>query len=106
MTALRAALWALRIAALCILAVVVVRTVHAHGHASWIMDSAVTRWCCGPTDCEPAKVGEIIGIDGVWLHVPTGSFLPMDSLAIYDSIDERVWRCVRYTTMLCLFLPP
>lgn len=90
----------------CLAAVVLVRLANAHGHAQWIMDSAVTRWCCGPVDCEPARVGEIVGVDGVWLHVPTGSFLPMDSLAIYDSIDHQVWRCVRLTTMQCLFLPP
>ena len=78
----------------------------AHGSAQWIMDSPVTRWCCSPVDCAPAAVGEIIGVEGIWLHVPSGSFLPLDSLAVYDSIDNQVWRCLYGGHLRCLFLPP
>ena len=76
-----------------------------HGLADWIMADPRTYYCCGPEECEVAAPGEIIRVDGGWLHKPTGTVLPEGSPHIHPSVDSQTWRCVRFERLICLFLP-
>lgn len=81
--------------------------VHAHGIATWIMQGPyVDRagiHCCGPTDCDIAKPGELEHVNGGWLHIPTGTRIEDGEQGIYPSIDVQLWRCVRGGQLKCVF---
>lgn len=80
----------------------------AHGSASWIMANPnyldrVGTHCCGPVDCSVAAPGEIVRIEGGWLHVPTQTSIRDDEAGVYLSIDAQLWRCVRGGQLKCVF---
>lgn len=80
----------------------------AHGEAHWIAADASYRdaagaHCCGVSDCQPARPGEIERVDGGWLHVPTGTVLIDGTRGIYPSIEARTFRCVRGGALKCVF---
>ena len=77
----------------------------AHGSASWIMESAETRWCCGIQDCRRLKAEEVT-------HDATGwriNGLPVAN--VYPTKPEGgtdYWACFNLPELVrprCLFVP-
>ena len=74
----------------------------------WIQENTDYRapngtHCCGPEHCFPVQQGEVERRPNGWFHVPTRSFLHDDQQGVYDSEDERSWRCVWDERMQCFF---
>jgi len=87
-----------------IIAVILLMTVPASGHESWISRSlqrnSAGEWCCGDLDCRTFK--EVLSTSTGWMI--NGEFIPFDEAMPIAPPDGEVTICRRPNgTRRCVF---
>lgn len=84
-----------------------VPAIRAHGDAAWIMDSPITRHCCGPTDCARLPDDAVTAAGDGWIF--EGRLFMRGDPNVYPSNDGHFWAC-RFGAgagqIRCFFYPP